>query len=234
MRTLYTVPLLHSPNEILFEARDEFANLPEEQTRPYLRFVDSYWDTIEKRIQGYEVQRVYMDGYTGGSWDVVAQHANRGSRVAKTVVDLISKGATLETTDEIGLIAKTHEAYAKLRSMQNLTVKDIDREYISTVISRDLFMSRNVRATLRENERGMLFHGVFHSPLNFKDVQLVGIYSRKKLRKKLLRIGIQGEIIANTMDVYQKILEHAEKSGFLQQLEDIVDNPKKYGYNYSV
>jgi len=234
MRILYTVPLLHTANEIMVEGRGDFANLPEEHKRPYLRFVNSYWDTIERRIQGYKVNRVYLDGYSGGYWDSLALSANLGSRVANTVLDLISKGATLEITDEMPLVAKTREIYAKLGSIPNPSLREFETKMLSALMSRDLFISRNVRATLGENEAGMLFHGLTHCPMNFKDVKLIGIYSRKKLREKLLRTGALGAVVVNMMDLHQQILKIAEKSGVLPQLADYVDNPKKYGYNYSV
>lgn len=234
MRILYTVPLVHGVHELMFEARDDFAKLPKERTRPYLRLVDSYWDTIEKRIRGYDIQRVYMDGYSGEPWDAFVQNAYEGSRVSRTVVDLISKGATLEITEELPLVSKVHETYARIKSKPYFTMRDIDNQMISLILCRDLFISRNIRASLSENERGILFLGLAHNILNFKDVQLVGIYSKKKLAKKLSRIGTVGEITLRMMDTTQQILKKAEKLGILEKLEDYVDNPEKYGYDYSV
>lgn len=233
MRTLYLVPIIHSGVEMLRGSRKDFAKLPEVGRTSYSNFVNSYWDKVEPKLKGYAVRRVYLDGWTGGSWDYITQHAQEGSRVSKAVLDFIMKDVPLEVTEEEGLIIAQHKAYEELTSRGRLTVADVDKVLFPLTMARDLFIRRNVRATLKDGEAGILFLGLHHIIPNYKDVDIVEVYPREQLKQELRGLPL-GNILADDMERFELFYQQAVAKGLIEQLEDYVDNPGKYGYDYPI
>lgn len=234
MRILYTVPLLHSEVESLREMRSNFARLPKEDRISYLNFVNQYWKRVKAEISNCQVDRVFLDGYVGGPIYNLIKHAKKGSQVSETVKDLVlKKGAVLEPTEEAPLILEMHLNASKLISSKGLDTKDTEMSLVSTVITRDLFIRKNIRSALREGEKGIYFYGFGHFWLDYGDIKIVEVYPRQRLKEELVNSLICGRGIVNGVEINEMLLRKFTESGFLVFLEDYVEHPEKYGYNYT-
>ena len=233
-RTLYVVPLLHDETEILREGLPAFKKLPKDITDTYFEFVRAYWNRVEPRLSQHQVNRVYLDGYTGMPIEMIAAHAERGSKVSKAVMDIVSRGANLELTEEAPLI-EVMRIVQKAYLRGQISSQQYDREFMATIMSRDYFIRRNIRATLKDGEKGMLFLGSSHIIPPYGDVTLEEVYPRQLLKQELLQhAGDAGRIIVEEIDMFERIHKTAIETGVAQQLEDYVEHPEKYGFDYKV
>lgn len=230
-RTLYWVPVLHSGSELIpYEGTDQ---LIIDETESYLKFVEQYWSRLEPEIWKRKVDRVYVDGWTGGSWDGVVTNARAGGRVYNIVLNMIMNDVVLEQTEELPLVDNMFDELLNAKKQKS---KDNSLLSIaSLMLVRDLFIRRNIRATLHDGENGMLFIGLAHPMIDYKDIKVEEVYPANRLISEMKETGKRWSIVPpNVRKRQERLFKELKKGGFLQHMEDYVEHPEKYGFDYNI
>jgi hypothetical protein len=176
-RRLIYIPILHT--------RTDMGSLQESVTRASLRklgnlasrrkaqAIDQAWTEIEQLIDSlsldYTKVRLYQDGLPvcGREADIVRELAQKGSRNHQLLVKLMEKGATLMGTESPELLVREYELAKETLAVAGPKRGTRGRSQNRSKMllqQRDQFIARRINATLGQQETGILFLGILHSP----------------------------------------------------------------------
>jgi hypothetical protein len=228
-RVLHYVPLIHIELDIPEEGRlFRIENIPGYKLRVHEDFVTSYMDKIRDTVLKLDIKRIYLDGWRASdSWDILVPYAQRGSAMAKLVLDMIlERDAILEGTEEEILRDKTEELYRRLR-FNSEEQENILEQVARLTVVRDLFMRRRVKNTLLEGEVGILFTGAAHlnpaHQLNYGDIDVREIYSKEKLIRDLREQGKWGRGFADAIKLQHMFSEVILEEPIFKELDKEIE-----------
>lgn len=202
MRKLILVPIIHTEADMGSMAgplRKEFiARFGARRWREHTKTIDDLWRGIERKINGMELDyptlTIYQDGLPvcGKEREIVRGVAGLGSRNHKLILDLMTKGASIEGTESSELLM---EEYRFIRELTHITDPHEKKKVIEKcrgareelLKKRDRFIAQRIHKTLKDDHTGLLFIGLEHEiekwlPENIQVSHLIYRLPFKKLR----------------------------------------------------
>jgi hypothetical protein len=190
-RTLYYFPIIHSQADMgaLKESVEKviLRKAGGISLENKIRFIDSYWDAIEKSIYTlnptYETVRLYQDGLPvcGMETKIVAEIAEAGSRNHELLIRLMKKGAVIMGTESPELIVKEYNLIKQVlnegNSLESAVLEArLKPLYDELLKKRDQYIADHINDTLCIGETGILFLGMLHSLDNLLANDITVIY----------------------------------------------------------
>jgi hypothetical protein len=177
-RILYYFPIIHSQADMgaLKESVEKviLRKAGGRNLENKIRFIDSYWDAIEKAIctlnPAYETVRLYQDGLPvcGMETKIVSEIAEAGSRNHELLIRLMKKGAVIMGTESPELIVKEYNLIKQVlnegNSLESAVLEArLKPLYDELLKKRDQYIADRINDTLCIGETGILFLGMLHS-----------------------------------------------------------------------
>lgn len=149
MTRLIYIPTAHAPVEL-----GSLYN-PDALVRPdllpeYLGLLDRYWDGIDARLKGEDIDKIYHDALVKPSQGIFRELASQGSRNCACVISLLGRGARLMGSES-----------EKLLDMQ---IRFLDDRAATAMVRdlRDIHVAKRIDKSLRRGEVGAAFFGFDH------------------------------------------------------------------------
>jgi hypothetical protein len=154
--------------------------------------IDNAWSDIEKYIDTLDLYwpkvRLYQDGLPICNQEIaiVTDLAEGGSRNHKILLRLITRGAILMGTESKDLLIQEYNL-AK-QSLEVLAVRTAGARAArqsaadSLLVQRDKFIASRINETLKTDETGILFIGMFHAPTPYLDQDIAVLYPLRRPR----------------------------------------------------
>lgn len=176
MRQLLHIPIVHGHAE-MGSARNEVRRAHvacggENAWEKSRRVIAELWHAIEKAMDSlhldYRKARLYQDGLPlcGLEDRIVRDLAARGIVNYRILLKLIDRGATLEGTEDPGLLRTEHALITKTAPGPAHAAGAGDgaraAQLYDLLDQRDRFIAQRIDATLRRGETGILFLGALH------------------------------------------------------------------------
>ena len=184
MRTLLAIPIIHTEHDMgtLLEhiQREYVARFGQDKWHAHLRSIDDVWVGIRQMLTLLELPhvsvRLYQDGLPvcGKEREIVLDLASQGSVNHQLLLELMTKGAQLEGTEDPGLLLQEYRFHqGQLRN--SLPEQEQQRSELSQklLLQRDQFIAERINATLRVGEIGLLFLGLAHAVNAFLDADIL-------------------------------------------------------------
>ncbi len=177
MRQLVYVPIIHTEADLGSMAQSfkkEFKKrYSDHHYECHVDAIATMWQGISEKIikpnTDWQKVRLYQDGLPvcGREKEIVSDLARNGSVNHELLVDLISRGAHLEGTEDRALLLKEYDYLnrifkAKNQAEKNRTVKEYQKVSDWLLQERDRFMAQRIAHTLKRDETGILFVGMMH------------------------------------------------------------------------
>jgi len=175
-------------------------------------YSDSLFENIENELNGYEIDKVYVDSmWEGGesALDEIRSSGKHGSYMCRIILGIVEKGARLMKTESMPLLAKAVDYDDKTTAEYKKTVKLLMRmktgkvteeqavvtaKDITEVLKsiekldrpateeRDRYISRRIGMTLKEGETAVLFMGASHRPAFGSSIEVRYLMDQRKLK----------------------------------------------------
>lgn len=177
MRYLIYVPIIHTEADLgsmaEFFEKEFKKKYAEYNYKAHVDAIEAMWGGIVERLKNLDINwkkvKLYQDGLPvcGREKDIVYDLARKGNINHKLLVDLISRGAHLEGTEDRELLLREYDYLQRIFKMKNPTEKNkIVKEYQQTsnklLEKRDRFIAQRIAKTLKMDETGILFIGMLH------------------------------------------------------------------------
>lgn len=175
MRTLYYVPMVHTPQElgilkgaIIAERIKKFGR---RQTEEFFKQVEWYWREVEKRIQRTELCQpekaahlhIFVDGLPNAKEEIVQKIIQElialDIPAYRIIEKLQAKGAKVHGTEDPELLLQEHQYWSDVAKGRQPD-STIARELLK---SRDQAIAQRIDAKVPEGEIGFLFLGKVHN-----------------------------------------------------------------------
>jgi len=179
MRTLLIVPIIHAPTDMGTLAESiktlHIQRFGQETWQKNVMAVDRFWVGVHEKIETlclpYARVRLYQDGLpvSDRAMDIVRDLARAGSRNHELLLELVKKGASLIGTESPELLLKEYALMQQISATNDpaeaLQILERQKDIRHTLLhQRDQRIAKRINATLREDEIGILFIGMLHSP----------------------------------------------------------------------
>lgn len=196
MRELIYVPIVHN-----------FADMG--QKKDILPGVDRFWDVVEEELAkldlNYKILRIYNDSVSperlkSGFWKNLSKKGSRNFRLVERYID---RGAILEGAEEdillyfpysfIKLFARTRWETDFIYEIRKKLLTTFYKNFWflwswdSNVKYRDVMIAKNIDASLKEGEVGLLLIGALHNPLKYLSPNIKVIHI-PKVELELVRL----------------------------------------------
>lgn len=176
LRRLVYVPILHAQNDAGHTAAILTKNGKPASKRGNAATessaVDDMWKGIAAKIDElnlpWDQTRIYQDGtpVCGNESTLAERLAESGNPNYSLILDLITKGATLEGTEDLELLMQEYDLLNKLLTKKAANREAIQAEYQeksrALLTLRDQFIFNRITSTLQEGETPIVFMGVMH------------------------------------------------------------------------
>lgn len=209
MKTLFYVPIIHSPADLGGLAKDVanrgVAGLGEAMWQEHLKTVQGFWNVLIQYFESFDAAnvKIYQDGMMadGDTGRMIAEeNAKAGSKNYELVLTMIKRGAILIKTEDISLVK------AELANIISITrEKSIIRKlfsYLRFILvknrllgKRDKFIAQRIAETLKDGEKGIIFIGAFHRIINLLpgDIQVKEIKNIDAIREYQKTLPFSGK-----------------------------------------
>jgi hypothetical protein len=181
MRKLIIIRIVHAPTDMGSAGagleKAGISTLGKQRWLENQRKIENFWMELEAEVDdlGLDLQklRIYQDGLpcAGALGErIVRETAAKGSKNYQIVQKLMDKGARIEATESADLLRQEY-GYIKalLEAKSNEERRAAEERYNQVkdklLEQRDLFIAKNIDATLAEGETGLLFIGASHNVL---------------------------------------------------------------------
>jgi hypothetical protein len=189
MRNLIYIPIIHTQADMgaLAESFQAIAiqKIGREKWKNNVTATEQFWSGIRREILKWDLPfphvRLYQDGLPmcGCEADIVADLAKSGSPNHQLLVHLMERGAVLMGTESPDLLIEEYNLVQRVLAARDPKEAARIREQQKTLsqrllLSRDQFVSGRINETLGIGETGVLFLGMFHSPMQWfaADIQV--------------------------------------------------------------
>jgi hypothetical protein len=156
--------------------------------------VSGFWDSIANFFNHLSISnlKIYQDGLMidgGLGKKIIEEGASKGSKNHKIVSKLMEKGAKIMKTEDISLLKEEYNSLIKLSYTKSLLEKMLVgigyKLYKNPLMEkRDKFIAERINETLRDEEVGVLFIGVYHNvlPRISQDIVVYELKERSKVK----------------------------------------------------
>lgn len=167
------------------------------------RAIEEMWKGLTQRIHDLNLNwpsvRIYQDGLPvcGREKDMIRDMVGKGSYNFALIQSLLDKGAQVEGTESPFLLLKEYDHMKSLaeaktdRDIQNArtTSEKMERELL---FKRDRFICGRINQTLRAEETGILFIGLFHEVDQWlaKDITVRYLIHRLPFKRQFQITGV--------------------------------------------
>ncbi len=177
MRHLIYVPIIHTEADLGSMAeflKNEFKKkYPDKKYEEHIDAIKAMWDGIVERFDDLDVDwnivKLYQDGLPvcGREEEIVSDLAQKGSLNHKLLVDLMSRGAGIQGTEDRELLLKEYDYLQRIfktksQIEKNKVIKEYQLAGKSLLEKRDRFIAQRIDQTLKMAETGILFMGMLH------------------------------------------------------------------------
>lgn len=183
MRRLLYVPIMHSQADMGAAggvlARQAAALSGERRWTVHQETLRGFWESVAAFLASFDARRLrlYQDGLAASGQAgrrIVEEAARRGSPNYRLVLDLLDKGAQLQTTEDPALLLRERDnllgvVHRRAEGEAGHTADSYRRQRDSLTEQRDRFMAAAINGTLREAETGVLFVGAHHDVAAYLD-----------------------------------------------------------------
>lgn len=137
--------------------------------------IQNFWDETERKIEALNLDwnkaRIYQEGLPLARPELIAKIIERSAQLSRNyeiIRNLISKGATVEGTENLDLLLVEHGSFkafreAKSEEERKKAAEDYTRIKGDLLARRDSFIAERINITLSEGETGILFIGAYHN-----------------------------------------------------------------------
>lgn len=176
--SLIYVPILHTQKEageIILSLQRSENKTPGGDSLVEEESIKEMWDGISKKIQeinlDYPSVRIYQDALPvcGRETEIVSKLAQKGSRNHQLILQLLSKDAKLEGTEDADLLIQEYDYLAQLLQRASIslqdyraTLKDYKEQSLPLMRQRDVFIANRIKTTLKNGQTPLVFMGVRH------------------------------------------------------------------------
>ncbi|MBE0478225.1 hypothetical protein IBX65_03765 [Candidatus Aerophobetes bacterium] len=198
MKKLLYVPMIHMEADLgslapTFNQRC-IQIYGEERWEKHKRVVSKFWDCIATFFDGLDASnlKIYQDGLVEDGklgQKIVEEAAKKGSKNHQIILNLMQKGANIVKTEDLSLVKKEYDTLMKLAGEKHFlqrTVRYIQYKLLkaSLMQKRDRFIAQRIHKTLKEEELGVLFIGVYHDILSriSKDIKVYEVKEKTKIK----------------------------------------------------
>lgn len=191
MRRLLSVPMLHTQADLGSMAgllRQEYTErYGAERWDEHARALAALWGDLREqvltRLAGIPRVRVFQDGLPvcGREMEIVREVAAAGSQNYRLVLDLVDRGATVEGSEDPGLLRQELELLRNLAAVRDPAARSdiagqIAQEQERLLEARDRYVAARIDRTLGEGETGVLFMGLKHQVERYLDPDIAVEY----------------------------------------------------------
>lgn len=191
MRRLLSVPMLHTQADLGSMAgllRQEYTErYGAERWDEHARALAALWGDLREqvltRLAGIPRVRVFQDGLPvcGREMEIVREVAAAGSQNYRLVLDLVDQGATVEGSEDPGLLRQELELLRNLAAVRDPAARSdiagqIAQEQERLLEARDRYVAARIDRTLGAGETGVLFMGLKHQVERYLDPDIAVEY----------------------------------------------------------
>ena len=172
-RRLVHIPIVHSQTDMGSSSEDVRAAYIDQKGpaawEASRQAIAGFWRDLEAELQSLELDfdrvRLYQDGLPvcGHESRIVRDLARAGGANYRILLGLMSRGATLEGTEDPELLLREYQLI-KTGFLAEGSEADWDASNVAASLleQRDRFIARRIDATLKPGETGILFLGALH------------------------------------------------------------------------
>ncbi|MDP2934067.1 MAG: hypothetical protein Q8N81_08170 [bacterium] len=179
MKTLYYVPMIHSPDELgslrksVIQAHAEIYG--DNGLKSFLNKIEEYWDEARERIAkaGFYGPKaaslhIFVDGLPNASEDVVRKIvgdliASRTIPAYQIIAKLQKHGARVHGTEDIKLLLEEYKYFKDLSEGKSGDATTVQ----ARLIARDVAISSRIQEVMTDdNDTGIIFIGKAHDVIS--------------------------------------------------------------------
>ncbi len=176
-RELIYVPILHTTSDMgmLADSMQEkyIKKFGKTKWREHVQGIGEMWKEIRRKMRrldlSYEKVKVYQDGLPicDKEKEIIAELAKKGSPNHKLVQWMMRQGAVLVGTEEPKLLVREYNHLkrimnSKRRQERERLIHEFEKESRDLLTERDTWIGKQIDATLKQGETGVLFIGLLH------------------------------------------------------------------------
>lgn len=173
------VPIIHTSADMgsLAFGLDQAsaASLGRQEWLEYKETVSRFWESVSDFFQRLNVSgfKLYQDGLVAEGNEglrIVREGKRKGSKNFEILCTLVSRGAILVKTEDVGLVRQERAQISRILSARSAREKQVaggryKRMQDKLMARRDDVVAKRIEQTLHEGEAGILFIGAYHDVL---------------------------------------------------------------------
>lgn len=198
MKKLLYVPIIHMEADLgrvaaIIDKRSS-QMCGRERWDKHKETVSGFWDSIANYFDRLSVSnlKIYQDGLMiDGALGkkIIEEGSRKGSKNHEIVLKLMEKGAEIRKTEDLSLLKEEYNSIIKLSQTKSPIEKML--VYIGYKLrknplmeKRDKFIAERINETLKDEEVGALFIGVYHNvfPRISRDIIVYELKERSKVK----------------------------------------------------